>query len=71
MIVDCISEIEYLKIEDGSFLVVKIGSDDRPASTQDIEDVQNCIKKLNMPKLRYLVTHHLVDFQVIKVCEKE
>lgn len=69
MIIDCISEIEHLKIEDGDFLVVKVGSDDRPATHQDLIDIQDGIAALKLDNLKYLVTHHLVDFKLYS-CDK-
>lgn len=69
MIVDCISEIEHLVLEDGSFLIVKVGSDKRPATDMDIEDVKKCIENLQIPNLKCLVTHHNIDFKLYS-CNK-
>ena len=64
MIIDCISEIQQLKMDDESFLLVRVGTDQRPASIADIDDMKKWIAELNLPNLKYLVTHHFVDFQV-------
>lgn len=69
MIIDCISEIEHVKIEDGSFLIVKVGSDTWPATTADIEDVKKSIIDLGIPDLKCLVTHSSVDFKLF-TCSK-
>ncbi len=69
MIIDCISELENIRIEDGSFLVVKVGSDDRPAMMQDIEDTRKLLEDLQIPSLKYLITHHNIDFKLF-TCDK-
>ena len=64
MIIDCISDIEHLEMDDNSFLLVRVGNERRPASIEDIEHIKKCITELNLPNLKCLVTHHAVDFQV-------
>lgn len=61
---NCVSKIEHTTIEDGSFLAVKVGSDDRPASRQDIKDIQEGLDALRINNLKHFVTHHNVDFKL-------
>ena len=59
--------IERLGIDEDSFLVVKVGSDDRPATQQDIDLMKKDIEAVIKPKwptLPVLVTHHDVELEV-------
>ncbi len=47
----------------GTFLLVKVGSDSRPATNSDIEDVRKNLEELGLPRLKCLVTHHNVEIQ--------
>ena len=52
------------KLLKNKLLVVKVGSDERPAGKKDIKDMKKQIKKA-LRSNRPLVTHHAVDFVVI------
>ncbi len=57
-----------MEITPNSFLLVKIGSEGRPAKHQDITDMQSTFEEaLNekFPNLPVIITHHDVDVQVI------
>lgn len=57
-----------------AILVVKVGSDERPASQKDIADVQECLSLAfkDWPKIPFtIVTHHAMDFSVVPVAELE
>lgn len=69
MIIDCITDIAHVQLDDNSFLVVKVGNDQRPATAEDIENVQKNIEGLGLKGLKCLVTHHVVDFKVY-ACDK-
>lgn len=52
----------------GKFLLVKIGSDNRPASTEDIEELENKLESLfteNQVDCLALVTNHTVEIEII------
>ncbi len=56
-------DIDSLK---GKLVIVKVGSEDRPASADDIKDMAKHMKKsLAGAKCRLLVTHHLIEIEVI------
>lgn len=64
------AKIKYVipKVED-CVLVVKVGSDERPASSEDITSVAEAMKQLSK-ELRagddtFLVTHHAIVFVAI------
>jgi len=46
-------------------LVVKVGSDNRPATKEDLEDVEKQIKKALEDPDPILVTHHNIEFQYV------
>lgn len=55
------SRIDHIEIENNSFLIVKVGSDDRPAAQEDIDLIEKVFKKAlddNFPRLPVIVTHH-------------
>lgn len=61
---DLKSKIDHIKIRDNSFLVVKVGSDDRPATEEDIKLVQEGFEEAlgdKFPDLPVVVTHHNID----------
>ena len=47
-------------------LIVKVGSEERPASDEDIEYIQKLLVKCRESNAGCLVTHHAVSFEVIK-----
>lgn len=70
MIIDCITDIESIDLDGCSFVLVKIGSDSSPATTEDIRDIQKLITDLKLEqKVKFLITHHNVDFKVY-TCDK-
>jgi len=57
---------------DGGFLLVRVGSDYRPATAEDIKDVQESISKLcNKDEFNCLVSHHAIDAQWVPMPEKK
>ena len=72
MIKKKISEISAIPINQlkDSILVVKVGTDDRPAGPADITSVQEVLKDyLDDLKGNYkvIVTHHAIDFSYIGI----
>ena len=78
MKLDC----EILKIDKDTFkdncIIVKLGSESRPATTEDMEDFRNGLKGLfkmadmDSEKIPILITHHAVSFESIsrdQVCD--
>ena len=64
---DLKKKIDHIKVKDNSFLIVRIGSEDRPASTEDIEQVQKAMEKAlgsKFPDLPVIVTHHCMDVKL-------
>lgn len=47
-------------------LVVRVGSDERPAGPKDLENMQKSLSQLRADDSLTLVTHHCVDFAVLK-----
>jgi len=80
---DCVSDVldldvEIEKLDAESFfqqkgiLVVKVGSDEHPASERDIKNVQECLTAAfnNWPTKPFcIVTHHAIDFSIIPINE--
>ncbi len=65
------TKIDHIKIKNNSFLVVKIGSESRPAIEEDIEQVQKSFDKFlgnKFPDLPIVVTHHYMDVKLY-VCK--
>ena len=52
-----------------SLLVVKVGTDDHPASSEDIENVRQILSKIIVDPGMCLVTHHAIDFEVFPIRE--
>ena len=52
--------------ENEEILVVRVGSDERPASPKDLENMQKSLAQLAVDDSLTLVTHHCVDFAVLK-----
>jgi hypothetical protein len=49
---------------DEGFLLVRVGSDSRPATQDDIEDIQAAMKDIKVLEGKdVLVTHHSIDVQ--------
>ncbi|MHA2279937.1 MAG: hypothetical protein ACXAC5_03550 [Promethearchaeota archaeon] len=72
-IIDLISEIEHVNVTDHSFMIVKVGTEDRPATTTDIENIRQDMKQLfddvrklnpDFPRIACLITHHAVEFKL-------
>jgi hypothetical protein len=72
-IIDLVSEIDHIKVTDQSFFIIKVGSDDRPASDCDIDDVKKLLQEFfeeirdinpEFPEIPCLITHHNVDFKL-------
>lgn len=57
-------QTEQHSVAKGSFLLVKVGSDSRPAAASDIEDIQKRFEELGVSRLRCLVTHHNVEIEM-------
>lgn len=69
-------KIDITKFEDleGKFLLVKVGSDDRPATESDLTDVQERLSQLfedNGIDCIAFVTHHLVSMEIVEKAMKE
>lgn len=63
---------ELKHVTSNSFLVVKIGSNDRPATEKDIEKHQEIMKQAlgeKFPDLPIIVTHHNFDLQLYTIQE--
>lgn len=70
MIIDCITDIKSMDIDECSFVLVKVGSDSRPATERDIQDIMKSIQDLKLEqKVKFLITHHDVDFKLY-ACNK-
>ena len=52
------------RVNDDEILVVKVGSDEFPASEEDIKDVQIALAQCYSDSALTLVTHHCIDFVV-------
>lgn len=48
-----------------SILIVKLGTDDRPATEEDIKDMEESL--LRAFKNGVLVTHHAVQFEILNL----
>jgi len=55
-------------IEIDDVLIVKVGSEERPASSEDVEEVRSAIDHVvhSRGKFKAIITHHCVDFVVLK-----
>ena len=51
-------------------LVVKVGSDNRPASEEDLKKVEDQIREAIKLPDSVLVTHHNIDFHYVSVQEE-
>ena len=69
-------KVEVVKFEDleGKFLFVKVGDKDRPATDEDLKDVEDKLvalfNKNNINCLAF-VTHHAVSMELIEKENKE
>jgi len=59
-------KVKLPKITEEDILVVKVGSEDRPASKEDIENVQTLLAQASKNQNIAIVTHNLIEFVVIK-----
>lgn len=50
---------------DDSVLVVLVGSEDRPAGKEDIENIAEAFRKARKNKAHAIITHHALDFRFI------
>lgn len=65
--IDLKNKLEHIKIKSNSFLVVKVGSDNRPATVGDIELIQDIMDKAlgkKFPDLPVIVSHHDIDVKL-------
>lgn len=72
MVIDLITEMNHIAVGDNSFLIVKIGDDNRPATLQDIKDVKDELARClspRFPDLPVIVTHHNIEFKLY-TCNK-
>lgn len=72
MIIDLNVDVDKIEITDKDFMLVRVGSDVHPASTDDIEDVRKCFEETlgkKFPGLSIIITHHAVDVCVY-TCQK-
>ena len=53
------------------FLIVIVGSDERPASPQDIEDIQKVMASVRADPESVIVSHHAIQFEHLYVYEDE
>ena len=61
-----IANLEKIDLGDDGFLLVRVGSDSRPATSADIKDVQDALDKVEFLKDRQaVVSHHNIDMQWI------
>lgn len=74
MKINNISSIPFGQLKD-SILVVKVGSNERPASIEDINDFSSKLGAVfeDFEDLRVIVTHHAVNFELLgtKVLRRE
>lgn len=61
-----ILEGEFQNVKKNSFLVIKVGSAERPATAEDIKEVQTKFAELGekFPNLPIIVTHRCIDVQL-------
>ena len=62
------NSVQAINFKQDGLLLVRIGSDSRPATTADIADFSKQLDKFlgkKYPDLLVLVTHHNVDMQFI------
>lgn len=67
------NQIDHSLIKDNSFLVVKVGNQDRPACLADIEQVRDQFAdalRNEFPDLPILVTHHAVEVELHTTANK-
>lgn len=69
---DLNNQIDHSLIKDNSFLVVKVGDQDRPACLADIEQVRDIFTEAlrnKFPDLPIIVTHHAMDVELHTTAE--
>lgn len=54
------------KVDKGKVLVVKVGSDEYPASPRDLQEVQVQLAQIAADPNLTLVTHHCIEFEVLE-----
>lgn len=63
--------MKTIKVPKNGMLVVKVGSDERPAGPADIKNIQKALKRLFKKGHNTLVTHHCLDFVAVKFSGKQ
>ena len=66
--VEIIKQVDYLDLE-GKFILVRVGNNDKPASTKDIKEVTEKLEKMfsdNKINCLTFVTHHAVNIDIIE-----
>jgi len=58
--------IQKPEVKDDETLIARVGSEGRPATQKDIEEVQMALAQVKRDEKLTLVTHHLVNFVVVK-----
>jgi hypothetical protein len=56
--------------QQNSFLLVRVGSEVRPATTDDIADVGKAFETAlskQFPNLPIIITHHAVDVKIVEI----
>jgi len=62
-------KVELETFLEGKIILVKVGTDERPASPQDIQEVRGLMEELLKGTVgsRVLVTHHAFDMSIIDI----
>jgi hypothetical protein len=60
-----VSVVSVPKVASDELLLVNVGSDERPASIEDIADIQKKLAECAVHPSKTLVTHHSINFSVI------
>jgi len=58
--------IKMPKTEEDEVLIVQVGNENRPATVEDIHDVQTILAQASINPGLTLVTHHAIKFVVVK-----
>ena len=53
------------KVKNDNILIVKVGSDERPASTQDLVNINEKLSEAANDPNSVFVTHHCIEFCVL------
>lgn len=66
--IDIKEDIEFKDLE-GKFMLVTVGNNEKPANSDDINEIESKLLKLledNNINCAIFVTHHLVDIKIVK-----